>query len=164
MLALYALPVLLAVAAPAGQAPPTPPPLVSPSPLPSTGPTPVPTASPGPAASPTPNPFGYVVNPSPPPAGAPRIITIALNDKVLHPGGVLLVQVTTSPEVTKMTVRTMGHEIGVPLESAGVFSGQTQIPGGVPSFLLNRTYQVDFIGTTADGKTVTATLPVRFER
>lgn len=170
MLALYALPVLIAAAAPAGQAPPTPPPLVSPAPtaLPSPAASPAPAASPTPtplpAATTTPNPFTYVVKPSPAPGGGPQILEIALNDKVLRPGGQLLVQITTSPEITRMVVRTMGREIGVPLAGTGVFSGQQTIPGGVPSFLLNRTYQIDFIGTTADGKTATATIPVRFER
>jgi len=46
-----------------------------------------PGAEPGTVAQPGANPFGYVVSPSPPPAGAPRIIEIALNDKVLRPGG-----------------------------------------------------------------------------
>jgi len=178
MLALYALPVAIAAFAStsAGQglsAPPTPPPLVSPSPTPSVtaSPGPLPSASSSPAPSPapspsaTPNPFGYIVNPSPPPAGAPRIIEIALNDKVLHPGGMLLVRVTTSPEITALVVRAMGHELGVPLASPGVFSGQQQIPvGSIPSYMLNRTYRVDFVGTTADRRTATASLDVRFER
>jgi hypothetical protein len=178
MLALYALPVLIAALAPspAGQAPPTPPPLVAPSPAATALPSPVATAqpatpaptltpSPVPASTTTPNPFGYIVSPSPPPAGAPRIIEVALNDKVLRPGGLLLVRVTTSPEITKMVVRTMGREIGIPLASPGVFAGQQQIPnGGIPSYMLNRTYQCDFVGTTADGRTAVATLPIRFER
>jgi hypothetical protein len=189
MLALYALPVALAafapaLAGPAFLAPATPPPLVSPSagptvspgPLPSVSfspvpsatpspaPSPIPAPSPAPSPSPAPNPFGYVVSPSPPPAGAPRIIEIALNDKVLRPGGMLLVRVTTSPEITTLVVRAMGREIGIPLAAPGVFAGQGQIPNGsVPSYMLNRSYQVDFVGTTADGRTALASLPIRFE-
>lgn len=88
---------------------------------------------------------------------------MALNDRVLHAGGMLQVRVTTSPDVTTMVARTMGHEIAVPLYSLGVFAGQQQMPTGIPFFLLNRTYQVDFVATTADGRTSVASLPVRFE-
>ncbi len=125
---------------------------------------PAPTASPAPAPSATPNPFGYVVSPSPAQTGSPRIVEIALNDRVLHAGGMLLVRVTTSPDVTGVIARTWDHAITIPQGSPGYFAGQTQLPAGIPFFLLNRTYQIDFVASTADGRTVTYTLPVRLER
>jgi hypothetical protein len=164
MLALYALPLLIALVQPSPQpnaAPSTPPPLATPAPSPAATTTPAP-PSPQPIGSP--NPFGYVVNPSPGPSGAPRIVEIALNDKVLHQGGTMLVKVTTSPDVTALIARTMGHELGIPLASPGVFAGQQQLPTGIPFFILNRTYQVEFVGTTADGRTVSYTLALRLER
>ena len=163
MFAVYVLPLIVALAAPQTDqqaTPPTPPPLVSPSPIPPPSPSPV--ASPAPGQ--TQNPYGYVTAPSPGPAGAPRIVEIAVNDRTLHAGGMLLVRVTTSPEIATLVARTMGHEIAIPLASSGVFAGQQQMPSNVPFFLVNRTYSVEFVGTTADGRTVSASVPIRFER
>ena len=173
MLALYALPLLLALApgpSPAPQPNPVPaaaPPATrAPVPTSSTTPTP-PTPSPVPATpqpSATPNPFTYVVAPAPGPTGAPRIVEIALNDRVLHRGGPLLVRVTTSADVTSVIARTMGHELGIPQGAPGYFAGQDQLPSSIPFFLLNRTYQVEFVASTADGRSTTYSVPVRLER
>jgi hypothetical protein len=173
MLALYAIPLLVALAQPAPQPqpnapPPTPPPVVSPAPQPTATttpipPTPVPSAVPQPSG--TPNPFGYIVVPPLPVAGnAPRISEIAANDRVLHKGGMLLVRITTSLDVTRVVLRGMGHEIAVPQISPGVFSGQEQLPSGIPFFMLNRTYQIEVLATTGDGRSTSFTVPVRLER
>ncbi|MDB5043133.1 MAG: hypothetical protein JWN27_3859 [Candidatus Eremiobacteraeota bacterium] len=174
MLAQYALPLLIAAISPSPhaqpmQAPPTPPAPVtaSPSSYPSPAETTTPNPTPSPAASglPSPNPYLYVVTPTAPPNGVTtRIIEVAMNDRVLHSGGLMLVRVTTSPDVTTVVARTMGHEIAVPLYSPGVFAGQQQMPSGIPFFLLNRTFQVDFVATTADGHTAVTSLPLRLER
>ncbi|HEV2641453.1 MAG TPA: hypothetical protein VGT98_02045, partial [Candidatus Elarobacter sp.] len=173
MLALYAIPLLVALAQPAPQPqpnapPPTPPPVSTPAPAPTATttpvpPTPAPTATPSPQPSATPNPFAYVVEP-PVSASSPRIAEIAVNDRVLHKGGMLLVRITTSQDVTRVIARTMSHEIGIPLISPGVFSGQEQLPGNIPFFMLNRTYQIEIVATTADGRSASFTLPVRLER
>lgn len=163
MLALYALPLLLALA-PAPSPAPLPAPAV-PSTQPATpAPSPAATTTPVPPPSPSPNPFSYVVAPTPGPAGAPQFIEIAINDRVLHQGGMLLVKVSTSPDVTTVVARTMGHEIAIPQGAPGYFAGQEQLPGGIPFFLLNRTYQIEFVATTADRRTTTFTMPVRLER
>jgi hypothetical protein len=180
MLALYAIPLLVALAQPAPQPqpnppPPTPPPVSSPAPaptatttpvpMPTPTPAPVPTATPSPQPPATPNPFGYVVAVPPPPAGgSPRIVEIAANDRVLHKGGMLLVRITTSPDVTRVIARTWNHEIGIPLIAPGVFSGQEQLPGNIPFFMLGRTYQIEVVATTADGRSASFTVPVRLER
>lgn len=211
MLALYALPLIVALlqpapaSSPAPQAPPTPPPLAStapqttptppapgttpipssspsftatavpaaaPTPLatptPSGSPTPAPSASPSPAASasvsPTPMPYSYIVNPTPGPVTGPQIVQVALNDHVLHNGGALLVRVTTTVDVVTVIARTLGHEIGISRTAPGVFSGAQQLPGGIPFFLLGRNYNVDFVATTADGRSATTTLNIRLER
>jgi hypothetical protein len=177
MVALYALPLLVALVQPAPSPQPNPaPPLSSPAPqgvqpgatpAPSPGATttPIPPAvSPAPNASPTPNPFTYVVAPQPGPTGAPRILEIALNDRVLHKGGMLLVRVTTSTDVTTLVARTLGHEIGIPQGAPGYFAGQQQLPTGIPFFLLGRDYQVEFVATTADGRTATYSIPIRLDR
>ena len=183
MLALYALPLLLAAISPAPSAqpapaqpvPPTPPPLTSPAPqpfpaatttptpAPAASPSPLPSATPAPAVAPTPPLFGYVVTP-PPAAGTPRITEVALNDRILHRGGMLLVRIVTSLDVTSLIARTMGREIGIPLQAPGVFAGQQQLPDAIPSFLLGRTYQIEFVANTADGHSATFSLPLRLDR
>jgi hypothetical protein len=162
MLALYAVPLLVALAAT-----PSPQPTSAPAPVSTTTPVPpAPTPTPVPTAQPStsPNLFGYVVAPSPGPTGAPRILEIALNDRVLHKGGLLLVRVTTTADVTAVVARTMGHEIAIPQGAPGYFAGQEQLPSGIPFFLLGRSYQVEFVATTADGRTASFSLPVRLER
>jgi hypothetical protein len=76
----------------------------------------------------------------------------------------LLVKVTTSPDVTAIVARTMGRELGIPQAAPGLFAGQQQLPGGIPFWLLNRTYQIEFVATTADGRSASYTVPVRLER
>ncbi|HZO93427.1 MAG TPA: hypothetical protein VFB22_06620 [Candidatus Baltobacteraceae bacterium] len=189
MPAFFVLPLALALVQPVpptpNPVPPTPPPLVTPTPVPSApagspppsaapsgapqtpgGPaTPTPAATaPPPLASPSPNPFRYVVAPADPPASGPRIVQIALNDQTLHQGGPLMVRVTTSPDVTSVVARALGREIGIPESSPGIFAGMQQLPTGLPFFLLNRTYQVSFVATTADGRSASYTVPVRLER
>ena len=221
MLALYALPLIVALFQPAPassqlpQAPPTPPPLVSPAPqtsstapplgspapqttpaapatgaspgpssspslaptavpaaaptpllipAPSGSPTPAPSPTPSPAASATPLPYAFIVNPSPGPVSGPQIVQVALNDHVLHKGGPLLVRITTTVDVTSVVASTMGHQIAIQKTAPGVFSGGQQLPDGIPFFLLGRNYDVDFIATTADGRSARTTLSIRLER
>jgi hypothetical protein len=169
MVALYALPLLVALVQPApspqpNAAPPTPPPLSTPAASPAPQPGSTTTPIPGAPSSPTPNPFTYVVAPQPGPSGAPRILEIALNDRVLHKGGMLLVRVTTSIDVTGLVARTLGHEVVIPQGAPGYFAGQQQLPSGIPFFLLGRDYQVEFVATTADGRTATYSLPIRLDR
>jgi hypothetical protein len=174
MLALYALPLIVALfqPAPSPQPIPTPPvPLPAATSAPSPAPTSVatttpapPSPTPSPQGSPSPNPFTYVVDPTPGPTGAPRIIEIALNDRVLHKGGMMLVKVTTSTDVTAMVARSMGHEIAIPQGAPGYFAGQQQLPDAIPFYMLNRTYQIEFVATTADGRSTIYALPMRLER
>lgn len=76
----------------------------------------------------------------------------------------LLVRVTTSSDVTAVVARTMGREIGIPQGAPGYFAGQEQLPNDIPFFLLNRTYQIDFVASTADGRRTTFSVPLRLER
>ena len=170
MLALYLIPLAVALAQPAPTPLPpptaqTPPPAASPVPRPTATPTPAsPSPSPSPQASGAPNPFTYVVTPAAGPSGGPRITEIALNDRVLHKGGWLLVRVTTTPDVVTLMARTLGREIGVPQMSPGVFAGQEQLPNGIPAYFLNRNYDVEFVASTGDGRNASYTVPIRLER
>lgn len=146
-------------------------PVVSPTPLPTPiatttpiPPTPPPAPTPTPLPTATPPHFGYVVDPSPGPSGLPQIVEVSINDRTLHAGGMVLIKVTTSADVTSLFARTMGHQIGIPLIAPGVFAGQTQLPDQIPFFLLNRTYPIDFVATTSDGRTTTTSLPITLQR
>ncbi len=171
MLALYALPLLVALTAPAAaparpagtlvaQAAPAPTPTAAPAPTPSETPAP-PAASP---ATPAPNPFTYVVVPSPGPSGQPRFLEIAVNDRVLHPGGMAILRVTTSPDVTSVVANALGSDLTLPQAGTGVFGGMEQLPGWIPFWYLGRNYTVTFTARTADGRVATTTLPVRLQR
>lgn len=178
MFALIATPLLAALLqaspAPAPAGPPTPPPLTSPSPTaspaaeptpaPAETPSPAPSTSPSPSPAPTPaTPYAYVVNPTPQPSGEPQITQIALNDKVQHENGDLLIRVTTSADVSQVMLRAMGRQIALPQTAPGLFGAEQRLPGGIPFFFLNRWYNVDFVASTADGRSTTVTVPVRLE-
>lgn len=165
MLAMIAIPLLavLLQASPAPAAPPTPPPLPA-TPEPSAAPSPVPVPTPSPSAVPTPaTPYAYVITPTTPPGGAPQITQIAINDKVQHENGDLLVRVTTSPDVSQVMLRAMGRQIALPQSGPGLFGAEQRLPSGIPFFFLNRWYNVDFVALTADGRSTTVTIPVRLE-
>jgi hypothetical protein len=140
------------------------------SPLPTPTATPPPTFPPEPVRTPAPSPrptptlFAYVVDPPAGDADSPRIFEIAINDKTVHAGQWLLVKITTSPNVTSLQVRTLGHQMYVPNVSPGLFGGQQQLPKWIPGFLLNRTYTIDVIAATSDGRTTIYSLPLRLER
>ncbi|HTJ28792.1 MAG TPA: hypothetical protein VMA36_21740 [Candidatus Limnocylindria bacterium] len=161
-------------AIPSAEASPAPTPTPTPTPAPTPAPTPTPTPAPSPAPpqptpppaptpTPTPNPYGFITTPTPAPSGSPQILEIALNDRVLHKGGPLMLRVTTSQDVTAVVMRALGHELGVAKTGPGVFSGDTVLPTGIPFFLLGRTYTVQFIATTADGRNTSASVAVRLD-
>jgi hypothetical protein len=131
--------------------------------------TPAPDAAPtpqaaAPAPSPTPTPaykFVWLPTPSPnaPADHAPQIREIDLGDQTLVTPGELRVRVKTSRDVTSVTARTLGREIGIPRQDAGVFVLSGMVPA-VPAFLSGRTFDVDFVAATDDGRTATVTLPL----
>ena len=182
MLALYALPLLVALTSPAlGAAAPvpaaTPPARTAQVPAPTPGaPAPAPTAAtpaPAPTATTTPvppapaaapDPFSYKVVPSPGPSGQPQFLEIAASDKVLHPGRLAILRVTVSPDVVSVVANALGSDLTLPQAAPGVFGGQEQLPGWIPFWYLNRNYTVTFTARTADGRVATTSLPVRLER
>jgi hypothetical protein len=116
-----------------------------------------------PSGSPTANPYHYIV--TGPQSGAtpqsddPAIIEIALNERTLEVPGPVLVRVTTSPSVGAVTARVWGREMGIPQIAPGVFGGADQLPR-LPWFLRGRSYDVEFVASTRDGRSASVTLPV----
>ncbi len=98
--------------------------------------------------------------PSPAPAArpdAPRIREIDLTDSVLYAPGDVHVRVLTNDTVVSVTAGAMGRDIEIPELSAGVFAYDGFIPN-VPDFVRNRTFDVNFVASTVDGRASTVTL------
>lgn len=150
-------------AQPAPDASPAP----SATPLPPAGPTPSPApSSPAPVATATPmaSPYHYVVTPPPPAAGQPAILEIDMLDQVVHVGGPYSVRVKTSPDVTALNVITMGGSYAMQAAGPGLFASDGQVPNGVPFFMLNRSYTVTIVASTADGRSTSVPISLRLER
>jgi len=139
-----------ATPSPAVSPPPTPPP-----PTATTTPVPAP-ATPAPAPSATPGLYAYVLN-FPPPASAtngPVITQVALNDRTIHAGGPLLIQVLTSPNVVGVEARCFGRFIAIPQAGPGLFSLSYTLPTSIPLFLF-RTFDIVIAAATPDGQQTT---------
>ena len=129
----------------------------SPTPVPTLSPTPAPTVSAAPLS-----PYKYVVEPTPDPnasPGAPQIVRIEINDRVVHVGGQFACRITTTPNVTSLVLTVEGHNIEIPKAQSGLFAGIQTIPSFIPPWFL-RTYQVTFNALTPDGQKAATTIPI----
>lgn len=137
----------------------------SPTPAPTLSPIPsvTPTATPAPVPTATPqNPYKYVVDPTPDPnapPGAPQILRIEINDKIVHVGGQFACRITTSPNVSNLVLSVEGHDINIPKAQDGLFAGIQGIPSFIPPWFL-RTYQVTFNAIAPDGRKASMTIPI----
>lgn len=131
-------------------------------------PGPAPQSAPA-GATPTPAPtplynFVYRATPAPdmtpfPGPNAPEIDEIDLNDSQLVPPSPLHVRVLTSEAVVSVAAATLGRTINIPQHQPGQFLFDGYIPD-VPSFLRNRTFDVQFIASVSDGRSTSVTLPL----
>jgi len=152
--------------APAPQASPSagsalPPPPTPPAPTPETpAPEATPSPAPAPTVAPTPNPYLYVITPPPTagPADGPHILEVDVNDHAIHPGGPLLVRVTTSPNVIGVEARAFGRFIAIPANGPGVFTLAYTMPSGIPFWLMNKNYDIVIAAATPDGRQTTVTV------
>jgi len=143
--------------APSPQPPPTPPaPLLPP---PTTTPVPPPVA--------TTSPFEYIITPTPVPVTSPdgpHIIEVQLNDRRIRAGGPLVVRVITSANVVGVEARALGRFIPIPQSSPGLFALAYTMPGGIPFWLLNRSYDIVIAAATADGRQTSVSFPMLLTR
>ena len=72
-------------------------------------------------------------------------------------------RVRTSPGVVSVTASAMGHPVPLYAVKPGEFDRATHVPG-LPFFLLGRSYPVQIVAATADGRSTTFSLSVRVER
>jgi hypothetical protein len=87
-----------------------------------------------------------------------------MNDQTLHVGGPYSVRVKTSPDVTTLSVSTMGNTYGMQSAGPGLFASDGSVPGFVPFFLVNRNYTLVVTAQTADKRSTSFTLTLRLER
>jgi hypothetical protein len=141
---------------------PLPPPASSAPPATAVPPTAVP-----PTSVPTPNPFSYIINPTPVPASTPdgpHILQVELNDRRIRAGGPLLVRVITSANVVGVEARALGRFIPIPQSSPGLFALAYMMPGGIPFWWLNRSYNIVIAAATADGRQTSVSFPMLLTR
>jgi hypothetical protein len=155
-----AVPALVLLAAACSHSPS---PQTSASPAPGVSATPA-AVAPAPPAAFEPSAYHYVVTPSPPPAGQPAIVEIDMLDQTIHAGAPYSVRVKTSPDVTAISVSSMGTTYGMQAAGPGLFASDGKVPDGIPFFLLNRSYGVTVTAQTADGRSTAVTLSLRLER
>jgi hypothetical protein len=121
--------------------------------------------TPAPQPTPAPTPvYRFIFTPTPPPdgatqrgAGAPEIREIDISDQAIAVPGELRVRVVTNAEVVSVVAGTMGRDIQIPQQAPGQF-GFTSELSDVPAYLHNRSFDVDFVATSRDGRTATVTL------
>jgi hypothetical protein len=94
----------------------------------------------------------------------PAILEIDMLDETIHSGAPYSVRVKTSLDVTTINVSAMGSTYGMQGAGPGLFASDGQVPGGIPFFLLNRSYAVTVTALTADKRTTAYTLSLRLER
>jgi hypothetical protein len=141
---------------------PTPQPPAQATPVPATSPPPTPPApSLTPTAAPTATPglYGYVLNFPPPaaPTSGPVITQVSINDRTIHAGGPLMVQVTTSTNVVGVEARCWGRFIAIPQVGPGVFALSYTMPTAIP-FIFYRSFDIVIAAATPDGQQTTKDL------
>ncbi len=143
-----------------------PPPVTSPTPAATATVTATAVPTPVPTAAATPIAFTYVVGFPATAPGTPGIREVALTQQTLHSGGPWAIRVTTTVDITSVSLEAFGFHIGifrVGESGSGVFAAMGTLPNA-PSAYLDRSYTVNVIGTTADGRQATATVSARLVR
>lgn len=145
---------------------PSPPTQLPAMPTPAT-PSPATPSPPVPTPAPTPNPFGYIITPTPVPVSSPdgpHILEVELNDRRIRAGGPLLVRVITSANVVGVEARALGRFIPIPQSSPGLFNLEYVMPGAIPFWWLNRSYDIVIAAATADGRQTSVSFPMLLTR
>jgi hypothetical protein len=166
--ALLALALVTAVPVAQRDAPPapSPAPTAAPSPTPSPAPRPALIATFPPSATATATPiynFIYRATPAPgstpfPQLGAPEILEIDVTDQTIAVPGPLHVRILTSDSVVSVVAESYGYEVEIPKTGRGVFAFDGILPV-LPDVVKGKSFDVDVVATSKDGRTVTLTLP-----
>jgi hypothetical protein len=125
--------------------------------------TPPAVVAPSPTPAPTLMPLTWVVTPPPPAAGGPAITQIAMSDRAVHSNAPYVVVVTTTLDVTGVTVEALGSSFALFPAGPGRFGVMGQTPS-IPFFFAGRTINARVVASGADGRTYATTLPIRIDR
>jgi hypothetical protein len=155
---------LVSAAQPAPAPSPEPAPATASPATPPAPPTAAPIPTPAPTATPTASPYHFVTTPPSPAPGQPAILEIDMLESTLHAGAPYSVRVKTSLDVTAINVSAMGSTYGMQAAGPGLFASDGQVPGGIPFFMLNRSYTVTVTAVTADGRTASIPINLRLEK
>jgi hypothetical protein len=141
--------------------------LPAPSSEPAAGASTAPAAAPStvPSAAPTPDIYKYRFvphQPAQPDAATPQIFEIFLNDQHLHSSGTIAIKVVTSTNVVKVITRSNGRDGVLPAIAPGDFEAISRLPK-IPFIAAGMTTLLEFVGFTAEGKTVSVKIPVKIE-
>ncbi len=124
--------------------------------------TPTAVAPPAPATAPTVNPYKYRYVPryrANRAADAPQIFAVYLNDKQLHSLGPIRIRVETTENVVKVVSRSNGRDGTIPPVAPGRFEATSVLPK-IPFIAAGMSLDLQFIATTAAGKTSIVRVPV----
>jgi hypothetical protein len=75
-----------------------------------------------------------------------------------------VVRVITSANVVGVEARALGRFIPIPQSSPGLFALAYTMPGGIPFWLLNRSYDIVIAAATADGRQTSVSFPMLLTR
>ena len=92
-------------------------------------------------------------------AGEPKIYAVYLNEKKLRSLGPIDIKVATTPDVVKVVSRSNGREGIIPLVTSGTFEATSVLPK-IPFIAAGMTLEIEFIATTASGRSATVRVPV----
>lgn len=92
-------------------------------------------------------------------AGEPTIYAVYMNDKKLHSLGQINIKVATSHDVVRVVSRSNGREGILPLIAPGDFEATSTLPK-IPFIAAGMTVEIEFIATTATGRSAIVRVPV----
>ncbi len=108
-------------------------------------------------------PYRFVPHqPASPTSATPQIFAIYLNSKSLRSHGPIAIRVLTSANVVKVVTQSSGHNGSIPRIANGDFETKSTLPA-LPFIASGITTTIDFVATTAAGKTVTVGVPVALQ-
>lgn len=84
-----------------------------------------------------------------PAAGAPQIVSVAINPDPVHAGKSVDATIETTPDVVAVQARVMNLKIDIPRDGDGTFHKSAKVPWMARFF--KGTYKVTFVATCKDG-------------
>ncbi|MGA7356842.1 MAG: hypothetical protein WBW76_15565 [Candidatus Cybelea sp.] len=93
-----------------------------------------------------------------PPDAPPRIISVWMNEAVLHPGRRWVGKIVTSTNVASVEIRTESFSFTADRHGFGLFEFSQDILDVIPQY--RRAYVLHFIGRNTRGETADCAIPI----